>query len=306
MAELSIGAAVGSGFELIRHRPLPVLAWGLVEAAFAVSVFALMAPTYAGMFAQMLAAARSGVEATPDLGHAMQAQGASMLFSLASYFFGAILYCAVFRAVLRPGDGRLAYLRLGSAELFLFLLSVGAYIAFIVVVVIAAVLGGLIVGLLAVSHAGAAAVLVAITFGAALVFAVVYVALRFSLVGPMMVEDGRFHLAESWALTRGKTGGLFLIALSLAGILIAGEIVLGAVLMAVGTGLLGAAAGGLENLPTFFERPPGAIVSAFAPLLALMVLVGIPLSGAILAIVAAPWARAYRDLAGPSAAAAAL
>lgn len=306
MAELSIGAAVGSGFELIRRRPLEVLAWGLVYTALILAGFAMIAPAYAGVFFQMLAASRSGVETAPDLGNMMRMQGASTLFNLASYFVISVLYCAAYRAVLRPDDRRLAYLRLGAAELYFFLLMVGGGIAFIVALVVAAIPAALIMGLLAVSHAGAAVVLVGIAFAAALVVALVYVALRFSMIGPMMVEDGRFHLLESWALTRGRAGGLFLIALSLFGIAIVGEIVVGVVLLAAGAGMLGAAAGGLATLPAFFERPPGVILSNLAPLLALIALVSIPFYGAIIAIFGAPWARAYRDLAGPGPAAAVL
>lgn len=306
MAELSIGAAVGSGFELIRHRPLEVLAWGLVYTAFLLAMFAMLAPTYAGMFSQMLAASRSGVETTPDLSGMMRMQGASMLFNLAIYFVISVLNCAVFRAVLRPGDRRLAYLRLGAAELFFFLLMVGAGIAVIVALIVAAIPVALIVGLLVVSHAGAAAILVGIACAAALVVALIYVALRFSMVGPMMVEDGRFHLFESWTLTRGRAGGLFLIGLSLFGIAIVGEIIIGVVLLAAGAGMLGAAAGGWANLPAFFERPPGVILPSLAPLLGLIALLSIPFYGAIMAIFGAPWARAYRELAEPIPATAAL
>lgn len=302
MAELSIGAAVGSGFELIRHRPLPVLAWGLVYTAFILAGFAMMAPAYAGTFTRMLAAARSGVQTTPDLGNAMRMQGVSTLFNLASYFVISVLYCAAYRAVLRPEEGRWAYLRIGAAELFFFLLMIGAIVALLVALVIAAIPAALIVGLLAVGHAGAATVVVGIAFAVALVVALAYVVLRFSMVGPMMVEDGRFHLFESWALTRGRAGGLFLIALSLVGIALVGEIVIGVAFFAVGAGMLGAEVGGLANLPAFFERPTGAILSSLAPLLVLIGLVSIPFYGATLAIFGAPWARAYRDLAGPGAA----
>ncbi len=306
MAELSIGAAVGSGFELIRHRPLEVLAWGLIEVAFVVAAFALMAPAYAGLYSQVLTAARSGVEATPDFGRVLQAQGAGMLFRLASYFVGAVVYCAAYRAVLRPEDRRLAYLRLGTAELFFFLLMVGGALVFVIALVILVLVGALIVGLLVASHAAIVGVLVGIVGGAALLVGIVYVALRFSLVGPMIVEDGRFHLLESWALTRGRVGHLFLIFLCLVAIAIVAEVILGGVLLTLGASLLGNAAGGLENLPVFFQRPPTAILSSLTPLLFVLGLIGIPLSGAVVAVFCAPWARAYRELAEPIPAAAVL
>jgi hypothetical protein len=82
--------------------------------------------------------------------------------------------------------------------------------------------------------------------------------------------------------------------------MIAFEIVVGLVMVGVGVGGLAAIAGGLRNIPTLFRSlPPMAIVSRLAPLLVTLGLLWIPLSGAVMAIMGAPWARAYLDLRPP-------
>ena len=215
MTELSIGAAVGSGFELIRRRPLSVLAWGMVQVAVTAGNFALMAPFYASLFSQVASAARTGAPATPELlGGMMQMQGLSYLLSFASYFITTVLYCAAFRAVLHPEQGRFGYLRIGSAELLLFVIVIGATIALSVLLLVLLIPIGLVIGVLVATHAAAGAVIVGMLAAVALCVGLIYVALRFSLVGPMMVDDGQFHLFESWTMTKGRAGSLFLMALN--------------------------------------------------------------------------------------------
>jgi hypothetical protein len=133
----------------------------------------------------------------------------------------------------------------------------------------------------------------------ALLGVIAYLALRFSLVGPMMVEDGKFHLGESWALTRGNVGALFLIALVLFVIILIGEIVLGILLFALGLGALAAIAGGLQNLPTLFQQPTLAMLERISPLIVIVAVLWVPLIGCVSAVMGAPWARAYRDLRPP-------
>ena len=112
----------------------------------------------------------------------------------------------------------------------------------------------------------------------------------------MVVDDGKFHLFESWTLTKGRTGSLFLLALCLVAIIVAAEVVLGAVFLTLGVGMLGAAAGGVQNLAAFFEQPPRVFLPKLAPLLAIVAILWIPIVGCFMAIMGAPWARVYRDL----------
>ena len=304
MARIAIEAALGSGFGLIRRRPGAVLLWGLVYLALSAASFGLFGSYYLSLFTHFAAAARSGADMSPQAMNAMAPQimamqGLSWLMSLISLVVTTVLYCAVFRAILHPEQSRFGYLRLGAPELLLFVLGIAAYI----VVFVAAIPVVLVVALLAVAliamHAAAAGVILAVLAGVAATVVLAWLALRFSMVGPMMVADGKFRLFESWVLTRGHAGALFVIAACPFLILIVAELIIAAVLMAAGVVVLSSAAGGLANLPAFFSRPPSAVVAGMAPLLILAAVLWTPLMGCFIAVLGAPWARAYLDLTEP-------
>ena len=293
MAELSIGDAVGAGFGVIRRRPVAVLIWGLLQAAVWGAMVAVMAPTYLAMVAEV--AKNAGQAPTPDVANMMRMQGTVWLLDVVGLFVATILYCAVFRSLIHPEQSRLGYLRLGMTELMLFVLMVGAYIAFVVALVILMIPAALIVGVLVAVHAAAAAVIAGIVLGVAAVWGLVYVVLRFSMVGPMMVDDGKVHLLDAWALTKGRAGALFLMALCLLGILIVLELVLVAIAAIVGVSVLSSIAGAVSAIPALLRQPPGVVLSDLTPLFVIGGLAAIPLYGALLAILGAPWARAYLD-----------
>jgi len=139
------------------------------------------------------------------------------------------------------------------------------------------------------------AVLMPVAVLAALI-ALLVVSLRFSMVGPMIVDDGRFHFGESWTLTRGRLGSLFLLGLSLFGLLVLGDLVFLGMLGAVGFAGLGAAAGGFERIPAFLQSPLPTLMGKLAPFFVVYLIVVVPLSGAVAAIFGAPWAKVYQDL----------
>ena len=303
MAAISIGDAIGEGFALIRRRPLAVLAWGAVRMVFTAGVFSLMAPVYLSLFSQLAERAKSGITTPPDVASMMQLQGASWLLSLIGGFMAMVLYCAVFRAVLHPEQSRFAYLRVGAAELFMAVLAIVFYIAMFIVLFIIFIPVAIVIAISAAAHAPVVGAILVVVAVIAAVVALFWLIFRLCLAGPMIVQDGKFHLFDAWSLTRGHAGTLFLIALCVAVILLVLEAVVGAVALALGLGLLGQAAGGLRNLPTFFSQPPATILSSMAPALVIAALASIPISGAAMAIIGAPWARAYRDLAQPDLAA---
>ena len=299
MAEISVGEAVGEGFGLIRRKPLAVLAWGFLQIGLVALAITLMAPMYAAIVGQALRQATPSGLARQDLPWVMQAQSMIYLFDIASFAVSAVISCAVFRAVLYPEQGRFAYLRLGACELYLaflilagsFVLGIGVAVAMIPILIV--------IFSLAAFHAGAAAAVVGVVAGVAAFAGLIYLLLRVSLVGPMMVDAGKFRLIEACALTKGKVAGLLAIALVLVLIIMAAELVHGLVLLAVGFGVVAVLAGGLHNLPMLFQQSPQIILGRLAPLLVVMGLIWIPLAGCISAIMSAPWARAYRDLRPP-------
>jgi hypothetical protein len=299
MATIAVGDAVGEGFNLIRHRFGAVMVWGAVRTAYLVGAAALLAPLYVSQFGAIITRAKGGVPTPPDMQSMMAMQSANLLQSLIGGLVLVVLYCAVFRSVLKPEEGRFAYLRLGMAEVFMFLLAFGATVALIVAMLVLIVPLAVLIGILAAVHAGAAAALIAILGGLAIFVLLVWAFLRFSLVGPMTVDDGRFHLADAWSLSRGRAVDLFVILLVQIVIVFVIEMLVAAIFIAIGFAFLSQAAGGLNGLKDFFTRPSAEIFSTLAPALVVIALVSIPVMGCMMAILAAPWARAYRDLVGP-------
>jgi hypothetical protein len=301
MAGLSVGAAVGAGFGLIRRRPVSVLTWGAVLVGVQVLAFALFAPYYLAVYAAMFQGVASGAGPLPMA--ALQSpqvramQGLTQLYNLGQLLVTAVLYCAAFRAVLHPERSSFAYMRIGAPELFLVLLIFAAFIALFVGLLIVILPVSLVIGVVAAaSHGSGLGLLVLLPIVMlALVIAFFFVGLRFAFVGPMIVEDGKFHLFESWTLTRGRVVSLFLIGLSLFGIFILIDILLLAVLLGFGAAAV-QSLGGLNQVAELLRASPATLIGKLAPLLVVYVVVQIPITGCLMAIGAAPWAKAYRDL----------
>jgi hypothetical protein len=305
MAELSIGDAVGAGFHLIRRQPLTVMTWGLAGLVTAVAAFGIFGSFYTGLVSEIV---RSGGTvnpmSSPDMmDQARRIRGSGLLLNLVSLFVNSIVYCAVFRCVIHPERSRFAYLRIGAAELFTLVLLIAGYIAFLVALLVPALIVGVVVALLVAAHAGAIAAVVGILAFLAVMVGVFYVVVRLSLVVPMMVSDDRFHLADAWAMAKNHVGAMLAIWIALIAILLVAEIVFGLVLLALGLGYLSSTAGGLSHLQDFFRRDPTEILASAAPLLLVLGLLSVPLTGCQFAIMGAPWARAFRDLSGPDLAA---
>lgn len=297
MADISIGAAVGEGFGLIRRKPISVLAWGFCQIAVSALGFAMLGPVFMASLGQLAAQSHLGAPPSPQVLQTMtQAQGLTFLLDVVALLVNAVIACAVFRAVIHPDRPAFAYLRIGAPELFLMVVIFGAVIAYMIGLVIAIILIGIVVGILTFMHAPVLAGLLAAVGGIAAFVLGIWFVLRISLIGPMMVDDGKFHLEDAWRLTRGKTWGLFAIGLLVFLLLMAIYAVVGLLMAAIGIGAMSVIAGGLANAQSFFQQAPGVVISRLAPALAVLTVIWIPVAGGLLAIMGAPWARAYLDL----------
>lgn len=299
MAEISIDAAVGAGFSLIRRKPLTVLAWGLVQAAAMVPFIVAYGVFLTAFLPYAMAHAGTGPTSPADvagmLGPMLMAEGCLFLAIFVMLGVRTVVLAATWRAVLHPDQHRWAYLRIGKAEGFILLLFIGlAFAGNLVIIPLIPIM--MIAGLLVAFHQWLAAILVGVVGFVALIMAIIYLELRFSVVGPMIVGDGRFHFFEAWTLTRGKAGSLFLVGLCIVAILLAAEMVIFLLALGFGAAGLGLAAGGFGQLQTFFQSPPEAILLKLAPLFVLYAIAAIPIAGGFSAILGAPWARAFRDL----------
>src|SRR5258708_26769226 len=252
MAAIAVAEAVSEGFGLISRRPGSVLIWGTVRTLYSVCAFGLIAPLFVSRFEDIFRRASNGVTTPLDLSSMMALHSANLLLSIVGGFVGAALSCAVFRAVLKREEGRFAYLRLGAAEVFLFLLTFGVAILFIVSVFVIVIPLTMVVVIAAVVHAAAVALTLAVAGGTSLLALLIFVLIRLSMAGPMMVEDGKFHLMDAWTLTHGHVSDLLVIGISVVVILILIEVVLGAVALAIGLAFLSQAAGSLAAVHGLF------------------------------------------------------
>ncbi len=296
MNEISVSAALGEGFALIRRRPSSVLTWGGLHALLTLVAWSLYGPVYLAFLSRSVAGGAAASQDPAFMAQMMQMQGLSLLTGLAGMAVTIVIYCAVFRAVLHPEQSRFAYLRVGAAELFLGVVAIAAYIAFIVALIVVMIPTAIIVGVLAGTHNPAAAVIVGVIVAILAFVATIYVGLRFSFAGPMMVQDNTFRLMESWTLTRGRVGPLLAIGLCLILLLLVLEVIFVAILLVAGAAALGVGAGGLASVRALLAQGPGPVIARLAPLLAVLAILWAPLTGAFMAVLAAPWARAYRDL----------
>jgi hypothetical protein len=314
MASFSATGAATAGFGVIGRAPLAALAWGLVFLVALVGplvglMWALV-PQFIEMFKAMPPPGATPSDATDPAMFArmMQLQSSMMGVNLISLVGGtlvkAVVAGAVFRAVLEPDQKRWAYLRLGKSELWLALVTLVQGVLFMMAY-FAVLLIGFILGMivfLAGSAAGDGGKLAAGLLIALLVLAgigvLIWGVLRLSMAGPMSFAEGKFLLFESWTFTRGQSWRLLGMGALLMLILIALELVVYAIL---GVAAFGSWQGIKTTVEALQGQPPQAWLHAFWPLAAIATVVLSLLSGFAMALVCAPWAKAYQELAASGA-----
>ena len=303
MPEFSITQALGAGFRLIGRNPLAVVAWGFLQLLITTGpLILLMAAIAPGMLS------RAGDPA----GTAAAAGAITMLqpiFLIASIVANAIVFSAIYRAVLTPQDDRALYLRLGRAEvsqgLLQAVLLVGMIILFFVVALVFAMMFGVaFVSMMAAGRGGAgqwpAVGLGGFLIGLGTLLVFWWLALRLSLSGPMTFADRQFRLFESWTMTKGQSlrlFGLSLLLLLMVLLLYIATILLSGVLMVVLALFLGGMANGMNpaGVEQMFAQWGAA---AMIPLFLLVAAFGCGIYGMFLTVMIAPWAEVYRQLSG--------
>jgi hypothetical protein len=206
----------------------------------------------------------------------------------------AVLYGAVFRAVLEPEDRRFGYLRLGKREVVLGALMVMFYFGLIAIVACALVVAW-VINFAVTAVAPAAGALTSLILMIGLVVAAIWLLARLSMVMPMSFAERRIRIAPAWALTRGHLRKLVLLAILL--VLVGMAIALITFVM-VGASVTAfvSSFGDPDAMRAFFDQPTGDIVRDLTPwgLGAAKTTKPKVLIRALIA--AAPWAEAYREL----------
>ena len=305
MKRFSIGTSIGDGFGLVGRRPFAVFAWGLLMLAPTFGAIALMFPAMGEIFASMpdpdTGAAGHSAFSEGMVAQMMQFQMASLLGNLGQYVGMAVIYTAIFRAVLRPAERSFFSLRVGMDELRVAVaglaIGIGIYIVMILGVLLCVALG---FGLW--SQGAAVALWTCGIVGLALFLAMLWGLARVSLIAPASVLYRDFAFAQGWKLAAGKSWPLlgmmvllYLMVLVIYIVAIVGvSIVAGGAIAATGSVWEGA---GHDANP--FEGM-SAWVAVNWPWLVVGGLVLSWVYGAFMTLMVAPFASACRQLAETS------
>lgn len=285
--------AAFEGFRLVRRHPLAIVFWALAYLVFFAIFFGLFGSSIAGIMAASETLQASGEPSRADL----EALGQSYFGLLGlglplGLVLGGVLNAAVARAVLRPSESAFGYLRLGSDELRVIVVSVVLWLltsAVLIVGVFALVAFGVFV-----QTSGQNALwLVVVLLGLALVGLMIWLSLRLSLAIPITVGERRIALFESFNLTRGRSLPLLGMAI-IAGVMT----ILVSLLSTIIALPVTMATGGVESLAAYEGAPTLDILRAAAPAIGAWIVLNAVFSALQLAVMYAPFSAAYRDIKG--------
>ena len=305
MKRFSIGTSIGDGFGLIGRRPFAVFAWGLLMLAPAFGAFGLMFPAMGELFANMpdpdTGAAADSAFSEGMVAQMMQFQMASLLGNLGQYVGMAVVYTAIFRAVLRPAERSFFSLRVGMDELRVAVaglaIGIGIYIVMIFAILLCVALG---FGLWAQGEAVALSTCGIV--GLAMVIALLWGLARVSLIAPASVLYRDFAFAQGWKLAAGKGWPLLGMQLLLCLMILVIYIVVIIIVALVAGGAIAATGSALEGAG--HDANPFEGMSAWVAVnWPWLVVGGLVLSwvyGAFMTLMVAPFASACRQLAETS------
>jgi hypothetical protein len=203
---MSAGSIIEGAFRLVRQRPAAVAVWGLIYMAMVVAMGFAMRP--------MINFQTAALGQDPQAMQAMFANMSTMfarlaLLELVMLCVFIMLMTAAQRAVLRPAQAGLFYLKVGMDELRMLGLAVILIVLFYIGLIIAVIVIAIVAGLVAVAAGAVGAAVIAIGAGILLFLALIWLEVRLSLAFPLTLMRGRIIIGESWRLTRGRFWSLF-------------------------------------------------------------------------------------------------
>lgn len=276
--------AAFEGFRIARERPLAVVSWAILSIVLnALNAVALVTFVGAEGMADFIRLSQTPPSDDPQAALAMaSAMGrlyaVSLPFALAQ---GALLSCAVYRAVLRPDDRGLGYLKLSLDEFRVLL----AFAALLLLWVAGVAVLGAVAGVLETVSPVAAVAFAAFGFLGFLILSV-WGFVRLSLAPVITFSERRLVVFGSWGVTKGRFWpilGAYLLALVLAIIVgLLGMVIVFAMVFATG---------GMGVEPDF-----SSLGAYFTPSTIVSLVLGGVLSALYYAIIYAPGAVIWRAL----------
>jgi len=288
----SIGEALGAAVRVIRRRPLAVFVWGLTMTLFSLVASVVVFGSIADLPLGDAAAAEPPPEALERM---MTLQGLSMLLNVGQLVLAVVIWTATMRAVLRLGrPERAFFMRLGMDELRLGVVGIalfaGTYIAVIILVLL-----GLAVGAVVWQASEVFAGILGVVMVLGLIAAVVYAMARLSLIAPATLILQRFAFVEGWTLAKGRVGSLLglLVCTWVIYLLIYFVVAFALIVLAFGTGVFAHLSQSLDGM-TLRDLLPSS--GALWGLVAILLLPGSFLYGAVMTLMCGPFAAACRAL----------
>lgn len=200
----SASDAAFEGFRIVRRKPLSVVAWALSYIVFFAIGFALVGKPALAILQQVEGLKSAGEPTMAELAPLFQGYG--LVFGVVwplSIILSTMLSTAIARAVVEPSASAFGYLRLGMDELRVFGAMVVLFILLIVYYVVAL---GICIGLGVYAHTSGQwwGWLLCVLAGLGAFLGLIWLAVRLSLMVPIIVAENRFALFDSFALTKGR------------------------------------------------------------------------------------------------------
>jgi MFS family permease len=287
MSRLSPSEIALEGFRMVREHPKSVLVWG--------GVLALILLTGQG------GAVKKMQEMGADPFHVNQADAASVLQSIlpvylmmvvAGLISGAVLLCAVYRAVFTPDDDKRAFLRLGRDEFRQVVVNLVYFAVFIALIFAVTLIASFFASLISrLVPSLTAAVTLLVVLASIAVFVVVLV--RLSLMPAVAFAEHRVDPNRAWRLTDGHfwdLAGAYFLAIVFSILVYFLGLVITFVVVAV------AAGGNIEAVRAAGQPDWHNLASVLAPLALLSAAMSALMFALLGPLLFAPSAVAYREL----------
>jgi hypothetical protein len=292
MADFSATDVAFTGFRFVREHPRTVALWAAIYVVLAlvlgVTVTAIAGPAIMQLQAMTIQRQPDPATTLAIVHHLLPLY---LVLFPCSLFFNAVLFATINRAVLRPSEDRLGYLRLGMDEvrqLLLFLLFAVVGLAAEIIGFIAVLIPAVIIGVVF----RALAAFVPLVAGLVLFCALIYFAVRLSLASALTFDGKKVNLFGSWKLTRGrfwKMFGTYVLATVLA-------LITGILVLLIAVALAAITGGGIGALGLIFRPDMSSVGAYLSPVRLVMAVLSAGAAALIWPVVLMPQAAIYKSL----------